>query len=381
MVMQEEYIGEYSLKSLKQIIEKANAKKILLLTGKKSYSTSDAKTKLEPFLRGLKVTRFSDFEVNPKIEDVYAGVSLALKKNPDLIIAIGGGTVIDMAKLINILSSQKEHSFINIIKNSSLINNKGLSPLVAIPTTSGTGSEATHFAVVYVEKSKYSLAHKFMLPDYVIVDSSLSNKMPKNIAASAAIDALSQAIESYWSVGSTTESQKFARQSIEIILASIEKAVIEKDADAKDSMSLAANLSGKAINISKTTAAHAISYPISTYFNVPHGHAVGLLLGCFFEINSDFELHGINDSRGSSYLTNTMLQLLKLFGAADPLDCKLAWYKMMNDIGLETNISKLGICSSNDIDLISNNVNLERLNNNPVVVSEETLKNILKSLF
>ena len=379
--MQEEYIGIRSLRSLKQIIEKINAKKILLLTGKKSYSTSDAKTKLEPFLRGLKVTRFSDFEVNPKIEDVYAGVGLALKKNPDLIIAIGGGTVIDMAKLINILSSQKEHSFINIIKNSSLINNKGLSPLVAIPTTSGTGSEATHFAVVYVEKSKYSLAHKFMLPDYVIVDSSLSNKMPKNLAASAAIDALSQAIESYWSVGSTTESQKFARQSIEIILASIEKAVIEKDADAKDSMSLAANLSGKAINISKTTAAHAISYPISTYFNIQHGHAVGLLLGCFFEINSDFELYGINDSRGSSYLTNTMLQLFKLFGAVGPLDCKLAWYKMMNDIGLETNISKLGICSSDDIDLILDNVNLERLNNNPVVVSEETLKNILKSLF
>ena len=379
--MQEEYIGERSLRSLKQIIEKINAKKILLLTGKKSYSTSDAKTKLEPFLRGLKVTRFSDFEANPKVEDVYTGVSLALKKNPDLIIAIGGGTVIDMAKLINILSSQKEHSLINIIKNSSLINNKGLSPLVAIPTTSGTGSEATHFAVVYVEKSKYSLAHKFMLPDYVIVDSSLSNKMPKNIAASAAIDALSQAIESYWSVGSTTESQKFARQSIEIILASIEKAVIEKDADAKDSMSLAANLSGKAINISKTTAAHAISYPISTYFNVPHGHAVGLLLGCFFEINSDFELYGINDSRGSSYVKDTMLQLVKLFGATDPLGCKLAWYKMMNDIGLETNISKLGICSSDDIDLILDNVNLERLNNNPVVVSEETLKNILKSLF
>jgi alcohol dehydrogenase class IV len=76
-----------------------------------------------------------------------------------------------------------------------------------------------------------------------------------------------------------------------------------------------------------------------------------------------------------------MQQLLKLFGASSPLDCKLAWYKMMKNIGLETNMSKLGICSSDDVDLILNNVNLERLNNNPVVVSEETLKNILKSLF
>ena len=379
--MQIEYIGTNSLQNIKKIISDIGAKKILLVTGKDSYIKSGSEEKLSQYLDNITVERFYDFEVNPKIEDVYDGVRMALKMKPDLIVAIGGGTVLDMAKLINILSSQKDYSFINIIENSSLINKQGLSPLVAIPTTSGTGSEATHFAVVYVDKNKYSLAHKFMLPDYVIVDSSLSNKMPKNLAASAAIDALSQSIESYWSVGSTNESQQYARQSIEIILASIEKAVIEKDADAKDLMSLAANLSGKAINISKTTAAHAISYPISTYFNVPHGHAVGLSLGCFFEINSNFELHGINDSRGSSYIANTMQQLLKLFGASSPLDCKLAWYKIMNNIGLETNMSKLGICSSDDVDLILNNVNLERLNNNPVVVSEETLKNTLKSLF
>jgi len=379
--MQIEYIGTNSLQNIKKIISDIGAKKILLVTGKDSYIESGSEQKISQYLDNITVERFYDFEVNPKIEDVYDGVRMALKMKPDLIVAIGGGTVLDMAKLINILSSQKDYSFINIIENSSLINKQGLSPLVVIPTTSGTGSEATHFAVVYVKKNKYSLAHKFMLPDYVIVDSSLSNKMPKNLAASSAIDALSQSIESYWSVGSTNESQQYARQSIEIILASIEKAVIEKDADAKDLMSLAANLSGKAINISKTTAAHAISYPISTYFNVPHGHAVGLSLGCFFEINSNFELHGINDSRGSSYIANTMQQLLKLFGASSPLDCKLAWYKIMNNIGLETNMSKLGICSSDDVDLILNNVNLERLNNNPVVVSEETLKNTLKSLF
>ena len=220
-----------------------------------------------------------------------------------------------------------------------------------------------------------------MLPDYVIVDSSLSYSLPKNIAASVAIDALSQAVESYWSVGSTAESQHYARQSIEIILESIEGAVIKMDAGAKDAMALAANLSGKAINISKTTAAHAISYPISTFFNVPHGHAVGLLLGCFFEINSDFERYGINDPRGASYLTNTVQQLCNLFGAENPLDCKLVWYKMMNDIGLQTNIYKLGVRTTNDIDLICENVNLERLNNNPVIVNEETLRNTLNSLF
>jgi alcohol dehydrogenase len=378
--MQTEFIGTNSLQNIKKIISDVGAKKILLVTGKDSYIKSGAEEKLSQYLDNISVERFYDFEVNPKIEDVYIGVSIAQKIIPDLIIAIGGGTVIDMAKLINILSSQKDHSFINIIKNSSLINKKGISPLVSIPTTSGTGSEATHFAVVYVEKNKYSLAHNFMLPDYVIVDSLLSNKMPKKIAASVAIDALSQAIESYWSVGASNESRQYAEKAIEIILSSIHKAVNQNDPNAKDLMSIAANLSGKAINISKTTAAHAISYPISTYFNVPHGHAVGLLLGCFFEINANFDLHSINDSRGPSYLKNTMLRLFELFAVESPLDCKLAWYKMMNNIGLETKISKLGVCTLDDIDLIVNNINIERLNNNPVVVKKETLINLLRSI-
>jgi alcohol dehydrogenase class IV len=379
--MQEEYIGEGSLKNLKKVIKKINAKNILLLTGKKSYSISGAKSKITPFLKGLEVIIFNDFEVNPKIENVHSGINLVINESPDLIIAVGGGTVIDMGKLINILSAQKEHASINIINDSSLINNKGLAPLIAIPTTLGTGSEATHFAVVYVDKKKYSLAHEFMLPDYVIVDPSLSYNLPKNIAASSAIDALSQAVESYWAVGSTIESQRYAKQSIEIILDSIEGAVIDMDTSARNAMALAANLSGKAINISKTTAPHAISYPISTYFNVPHGHAVGLLLGSFFVINSDLECYGINDPRGTSYLTKTINQLFNFFGTDNPLDCKLAWYKLMSDIGLQTNISKLGVNTTNDIDLICDNVNLERLNNNPVIVNDETLKDILKSLF
>jgi alcohol dehydrogenase len=378
--MQTEFFGTNSLQNIKKIISDVGAKKILLVTGKDSYIKSGAEEKLSKYLDKIYVERYYDFEVNPKIEDVYFGVSIVQKMMPDLIIAIGGGTVIDMAKLINILSSQSNHSFINIIKNSSLISKKGMSPLVSIPTTSGTGSEATHFAVVYVEKRKYSLAHKFMLPEYVIVDSLLSNKIPKKIAASVAIDALSQAIESYWSVGASNKSKQYAEKAIEIILSSIGQAVNENDQNAKDLMAIAANLSGKAINISKTTAAHAISYPISTHFNVPHGHAVGLLLGCFFEINANFEAHSINDSRGVSYVKNTMLQLFKLFGVESSLDCKLAWYKIMNNIGLETKISKLGVCSPEDIDLIVNNVNIERLNNNPVIISVKTLKNLLRSI-
>ena len=115
------------------------------------------------------------------------------------------------------------------------------------------------------------------------------------------MDALSQAVESFWAVGSTIDSKRYAQQSIEIILESIEMAVVKMDANAKDAMALAANLSGKAINISKTTAAHAISYPITTYFNIPHGIASSLTLIPLLEINGPLisnELNKILDILG-----------------------------------------------------------------------------------
>jgi len=119
--MQIEYIGTNSLQNIKKIISDIGAKKILLVTGKDSYIESGSEQKISQYLDNITVERFYDFEVNPKIEDVYDGVRMALKMKPDLIVAIGGGTVLDMAKLINILSSQKDYSFINIIENFTVI--------------------------------------------------------------------------------------------------------------------------------------------------------------------------------------------------------------------------------------------------------------------
>ena len=332
--MQKEFIGKDSFKKIKYIVDELHAKRILLVTGKKSFSLSGAKYKIKKLLKDLEVIVFDDFQSNPRLEDAESGSNLVRQSNLDLIISIGGGSVLDMAKLINILSAQNDIDFFDIIKNPSLIDNKGI-PLVAIPTTAGSGSQATHFAVVYIDKVKYSLSHRYILPNYAIVDPALSYSVPSNMAASCAMDSLSQAVESYWSVGSTKESRRYSSRAIKIILPALKESVVNNDNDAKDVMALAAHLSGKAINISKTTAAHALSYSMTTLFGIPHGHAVALTLGKFFSINYNANKNNILDQRGGIYLNKTMKELFNMFDCDTADCCHDKWYELMKLLDLE----------------------------------------------
>ena len=371
---QKEFINVGAINKLEEIIKEHHATNVLLVTGKQSYISSGAKGKLDKILVNINVEQFNQFDINPKIDDVYTGVKLLTNTKFNLIIAIGGGSVVDMAKLINILSAQKNDDLLSYINDSALIAIKGI-PLVAIPTTSGTGSESTHFAVVYVDKIKYSLAHHFMMPDYVIIDPELSYNLPQHIAAASGMDALSQAVESYWAIKSTDESKKYASKAIKLIINAIQDAV-NGDKKARVAMSKAAHLAGKAINITTTTAPHAISYPITTYFGLQHGHAVALTLGYFFVINYDLQKANITDARGKEYLKSIMEELFVMFDVNSAEKCRDKWYKLMHSIGLETNMDNIGISTEIEIDKIINSINIRRLNNNPVQVSEQVIKEI-----
>jgi len=377
--MQTEFIGKNSLNNIKKIISDLDAKKILLVTGKGSYKKSGSEKKLFESLGDTVIERFFDFEANPNIKDVQAGIGIISSFKPDLVIAIGGGSVIDIAKLINIFAAhvKKEKEIYEFVDKSESVNKPGL-PLVAIPTTSGTGSEATHFAVVYIGNKKYSFAHKYVLPDFSIIDPSLSYSNPAYIKACSGFDALSQAIESFWAVGSTEESRGYSREAIRIILSSIEMAVVESDEKSMDRMSLAANLAGKGINISKTTAAHAVSYPITKFLDIPHGHAVALTLGSFFVINSNYSESQLNDVRGIDYFDNISKELLNLFDCSGPKQASEKWSQIMTNVGLETNLKSIFRKKNIDYDLIKKEINLERLNNNPVKVNSSQIEDLFK---
>ena len=374
---QKEYFGFDSIRNLKDILKKENPKKIFLVTGKESYEKSGAKETLSQYLKNFDFIHFNDFSSIPLLEDVKKGINILRKEKCDLVIAIGGGSVIDVAKLTNIFSAQNNEA-IDYIKNIKDIEKPGKS-LVAIPTTSGSGSEATHFAVIYVEQKKFSVASTNILPTYSIVDPKFTKSLSPKITAISGMDALCQATESYWSIHSTSISQAKSRESIQLILQNIVDAVQEPTEKTRLSMARASNLAGKAINLTKTTAPHAISYPLTYFFGIPHGHAVSLTLGEFFIFNSSVDKFNATTLNRLDDYPKNFSELLNVFGVADPLSAKQKITKLMLDIDLETKFSMFNI-TTKDISLILNNVNIERLDNNPRKISREELESILVSL-
>jgi len=322
-MMQKEYIGAGTINQCKKVLKNFAGENILLVTGKTSYSRSKAKESLGNILSNYNVTVFNDFGSDPKIEDIKLGIDLFKKNKIDIVIAIGGGSVIDTAKLINFFSVNKMNK-LNLSKLNSGI--KKMKPLIAIPTTAGSGSQATHFAVVYKKNTKYSIAHKYILPDIAIVDADLTKSLSKKQMAISGMDALSQAIESYWSVNSTKESKRYAKKAIKLILNNLVAAVNKGTMSSCKAMAEAAHLAGKAINISKTTAAHAVSYPLTVFYHISHGHAGALTLGKLFIINADPKNTALNEKRGKRYLMKVMAEIRKLFGCETSEDFAKKWY-------------------------------------------------------
>lgn len=377
--MIQDVIENISTNDLKNLFNKHFTKKIFLVTGKSSYKNSGAQDFIKSSLKGIDFVRFSDFEQNPKFEDAIKGVELYKQSKCEVIVSIGGGSVMDMAKLINIFSANADVDSLQVVKNSKLISKKG-SLHIAIPTTAGTGSEATHFAVVYHNKKKYSLAHEFVLPDIAGLNAKFTFTQPKYLAACAGLDALSQAIESYWSVGANDESKAYAKEAILLLMKNLEYCVNAPNDKNRNAVMHGAYLAGKAINISKTTAAHAVSYAFTTYFSVPHGHAVFLTLPSFFIFNGKITKINVNDKRGEKYVKNTMNDLCKLFGVSSTKEAKTLLDSLLESIGIETTLNELGVTENSDIQLIIDSVNVERMKNNPIKIGREDLETILTCL-
>ena len=376
--MQRELIGRGQSSAISNELSRLGAQRVLLVTGKESYSKCGAKRVMEPLLSDYVTVIYNDFSPNPRFSEAMAGVRLYNKENCDVIVAIGGGSTIDIAKSINALQAHPGQEREIAIANNKLSN--PLAPFIAVPTTAGTGSEATHFAVIYVDGKKYSIASANLIPDVAIIDPVYTDSLPPYITACTGFDALCQSIESYWAVGANEESKKYAALAIGLIIEYLPTAVNLGGAEARNNIMSAANLAGKAINISKTTAPHALSYVITSEFGLAHGHAVALTLGEFFVLHSKVTEAQLNSNDGLSQFSQTMQELFALLKVNNAREAKNKWYGMMQGCGLETGLTNNGIRTEGDIDKIIEGVNLERLSNHPVKLTVEMMKDIFKQL-
>ncbi len=368
-----------AIADLEKILDARNCRRIFLVSGRNSLQRSGAGRTLANLLHSCEVTHFSDVKQNPSLEQLESGLAAFRDAQPDLIIGVGGGSAMDMAKLIKIFSNQSQPPRHYVEGDATL--RSATVPLVAIPTTAGSGSQATHFAVLYIGTTKFSVAHASMLPDEALVDPAFSRSVPPAVAASAGLDALNQGIESYWSIHSTNESKAMARNAIELTWGGLHEIAGDPGDDVYLAMATGAQRAGEAINITKTTAPHAISYPITAYFGVPHGHATGLILAAVLRYNAVVSGADCLDSRGPTYVKKTIAEIAVLLGKPDANAAADAYNDMMDALGLSRNFCALGIRSRNDIEMIvEHGFNPQRVRNNPRLVTASALRMMLQEL-
>ena len=253
-------------------------------------------------------------------------------------------------------------------------------PLIAIPTTSGTGSEATHFSVLYVDNIKHSIVHESMRPAFVIIDPELTYSLPERLTAITAMDAFCQAVESYWSVKSTDQSRKWASTAAAMVLNHVDRAVNEPDPASRAALSEAAHLSGRAIDITRTTAPHALSYTLTALHGIPHGHAVVLFLGPVLEFNAGITASDCHDPRGVPFVLERVKYILDLLGASTAAEGRKFLDRKLDSLGLETRLETLGVTRPVELEGIVASVNSDRLRNNPRRLEPDQLRSIVDSI-
>lgn len=357
-------------RSIEQILEKENPKSVLLVCGK-SFHHQELYKRLLGAIEGVgaSITEFMDFTPNPKYESVVEGVEVFLANRCDFIIAAGGGSAMDVAKCIKLFWNMDKKE--NYLKQK-ITENKV--PILAIPTTAGTGSEATQFAVIYYEGTKQSVSHKSCIPDYVVLEPSLLESLPAYQKKVTMLDALCHAIESYWSVHATDTSKQYAVEAIQKILRH-RKGYLQNTEEGNRGMLQAANVAGCAINLTQTTAGHAMCYKLTTLYGLSHGHAAALCVQVLWPYMVTHSEDCV-DPRGTAYL-QTMFQ-----GLSEAMGCKhveeaIAKYRdLLKELSLPSPVLK----EEKELTILKTSVNPVRLKNNPVKLSEDAIEGLYREI-
>ncbi len=332
---------------------------------------------LEQFNQKLKeikapMIRFSGFQPNPLYESVEEGVKIFRDEACDSIFAVGGGSAMDVAKCIKLYATSsgdgKDGSWLKAEINANSI------PFLTMPTTAGTGSEATRYAVIYWNGVKQNITSESIIPEIVLMDPSSLSTLPLYQKKATMCDALCHAIESFWSVNSTEESKVYSRKAIQGILESMD-GYLSNTGAGNAGMLMAAHEAGKAINITQTTAGHAMCYKITSLFGCAHGHAAILCDRVLFP----WLIRNIDrciDPRGEKYLSTTLDEIGMALGCKDAKSGAMKLRRIF--IELELMVPSVSQEMYNELKAAVNPV---RLANHPVELNDETIGELYNEIF
>ena len=351
------YTGEYVV-MIDKVFKKYKYKKPFVVYSRAAHKNPE----YTKYAKEYEVVSFNGYSPNPKYEEVLAGLKLFKENNCDAIIAIGGGSCMDVAKAIKLFSVLDPN--IHYLKQKPKF---ATVPLIAVPTTAGTGSEATRYSVIYHNGEKQSLTHDSIFPNVAIIDPSFLNDLPEYHRKSSFLDAFCQAMEGYWAVRSTPASRRYSERAIILFLTS-RRSYLYEYPYINDSVMKCAYLAGQSINITTTTAPHAMSYKLTTLKGIAHGHAVSITLPYVLE----YILEHIDQN---PELKEHLENLTKLFEVElNELPNQIKY--IFSTFELETHK-----VSEKELDELVESVNVERLSNNPMPLSKEAIRHIyMKSL-
>ncbi|MBR3545923.1 MAG: iron-containing alcohol dehydrogenase [Oscillospiraceae bacterium] len=278
------YSGVNSLENLKTVV--SGATKVAVFTDRGLLASGLVDLPIAKIKEaGKEVVVFSDLPAEPTYMQAQKLVDEFRVSGADFIVAVGGGSAMDTAKLASLLVTDKYT--IKDLLDDPLLAVKTV-PTCLVPTTAGTGSEATQNAIVGVPEKelKIGIVNPSMIPDYVILDAEMIRNLPRSIGAATGIDAMAHAIECFTSNKANPFSDTFALEAFDLIINNIERACDDPTAmDAKNKMQIAAFYGGAAIACSGTTAVHALSYPLGGKYHIAHGVSNAILLVPVMEFN------------------------------------------------------------------------------------------------
>jgi alcohol dehydrogenase class IV len=369
--------GVNSIDNLNNIVKEFNTDTVLIVTDMGFWNTGlveKPKSILEK--SDIKVDIINDVPAEPELEQVIRIFDRIKDKKYGMLIGMGGGSVMDVTKLLSVMMTNDMHieGMIGVEK----IPQKGVTTLM-IPTTAGTGSEATPNAIVSIpeQELKVGIVSKWLVPDYVILDPVMTLKLPPSVTASTGMDALTHALECYISKKANPMSDIFALKAINLICGGIEKVYAKgDDLEARHDMLLGSYLGGMCIASSSTAAVHALAYPLGGKFKIPHGISNAMLLHHVMEFNRDAIEERLKDVAVQMGIDTTAISAQEAAGKV------IERLKELSGIlNIPSSLKTFGVTEGDLNQMVEAASKVTRLlDNNPKRMSLEDIENIYKKL-